>query len=55
MMIKLTAGDGMILTDGMVYGKEFYLAKNRNKEEFHEIPIEEYKKLTSENEELTEV
>ena len=33
----LTASDGMVLTNGETYGKEIYLGKFDNPENWHEI------------------
>lgn len=44
----LKADEGKILTDGEVYGKMIYLAKNRSAEEFHEISETEYNEIMEE-------
>ena len=44
----LIADDGKILTDGVVYGRTIYLAKNRSPEEFHEITEAEYEEIREE-------
>lgn len=36
--VKLTASDGMVLTDGESYGKEIYLGVNDSPERWREIP-----------------
>ena len=41
----LIADEGKILTDGVVYGRTIYLAKNRSPEEFHEITEAEYEEI----------
>lgn len=41
----LSADEGKILTDGKVYGRTIYLAKNRSPEEFHEITEAEYNEI----------
>ena len=41
----LCADEGKILTDGKVYGRTIYLAKNRSPEEFHEITEAEYNEI----------
>ena len=43
--IKLTASEGMILTDGENYGKEVYLAEDAEQSLWHEITEDEYEKL----------
>lgn len=43
----LIADEGKILTDGEVYGRTIYLAKNRSPEEFHEITEAEYEEIQS--------
>lgn len=40
-LIKLTASEGMTLTNGEVYGKEVYLGVNDTPENWNEIPEEE--------------
>lgn len=50
----LTASDGMMLTDGRIYGKEVYLAHDRSAADFYEIPTEEYEILTAGGQEGTE-
>lgn len=37
-LIKLTASEGMTLTNGETYGKEVYLGCNDSPENWHEIP-----------------
>lgn len=46
----LIADEGKILTDGEIYGRTIYLAKNRSPEEFHEITEAEYKEIQKQNE-----
>ena len=48
--IKIEAGEGKILTDGEIYGRTIYLAKNRSPEEFHEITEAEYEEIQKQNE-----
>ena len=50
---KLTASDGMILTNGEVYGKEIYLGVNDIPDNWHEVSIAEYE--TKMKEESAEV
>lgn len=43
--IKLTAGEGMILTDGEVYGTTIFLAEGMSADAFREIPRAEYEAM----------
>ena len=53
---KLTASDGMVLTNGEAFGKEIYLGVNDSAENWHEITEEEYNKILAEKEAtITEV
>ena len=49
--IKLTASEGMVLTDGENYGKEVFLAEGADADEWHEITQEEYDELTEQESE----
>ena len=40
--IKLTASEGMVLTDGESYGKEVFLAVDADPSKWHEITVAEY-------------
>lgn len=44
----LTANDGMVLTDGEIYGKEIYLADGVSPDAFHEITDAEYEEIVAE-------
>ena len=46
--IKLTASEGMVLTDGESYGKEVFLAEGADADEWHEITQTEYEKILEE-------
>lgn len=46
----LKSDNGKILTDGTIYGRTIYLAKNRSPEEFHEITEAEYEEIQKQNE-----
>ena len=46
--IKLTASEGMVLTDGESYGREVFLAVDADANVWHEITEEEYKAIIKE-------
>ena len=46
----IKAEKGKILTDGNIYGRTIYLAKNRSPEEFYEITEAEYEEIQKQNE-----
>ncbi len=46
----LKATNGMILTNGNIYGSEIYLAKGSDGLEFREITMDKYLELTKEEE-----
>ena len=46
---KLTAAEGMTLTNGEAYGKEVYLGKNDSPDNWYEITDAEYEKLQEES------
>lgn len=46
---KITAADGMTLTNGEAFGKEIYLGSKDNPENWQEITDEEAEKLIAEN------
>ena len=48
-LIKLTAADGMVLTDGTSYGKEVYLGANDTADRWNEIPESEVPSYTDEH------
>jgi len=43
--IKITASEGMIYTNGEVYGKTIYLAEGVSADAFWEIPIADYEAI----------
>ena len=47
-LIKLTASEGMVLTNGEAYGKEIYLGCNDKPENWHEITEAEYEAYLAE-------
>ena len=42
MRTSIKASEGMILTNGEIYGSEIFLADGLKAEDFHEIPRAEY-------------
>lgn len=51
--IKLTASEGMVLTDGENYGKEVFLAEDADASAWHEITEKEAEAIQKEQEEMT--
>lgn len=51
--IKLTANEGMVLTDGTTYGKIIYLAQSADWTRFYEISDAEYARIREEEEAKT--
>jgi hypothetical protein len=47
-LIKIKASEGMILTNGDVYGREIFLGKGDSPENWHEITEAEYEKIQEE-------
>lgn len=47
---KLTASDGMVLTNGEAFGKEIYLGVNDSEANWREITDAEYEKIVAEQE-----
>ena len=54
-VIKLKASEGMILTNGEVYGKEVYLGCNDTAENWHEITVDEAEKIQEERSKTDEL
>ena len=50
-MRKITASEGMVLTNGEAYGKEVYLGCNDSQDNWHEITDEEYKEILDKQQE----
>ena len=48
---KLTASDGMVLTDGETFAKEIYLGKNDRPDNWHEITEAEAQEMMENQEE----
>ena len=48
----LYANDGMVLTNGEVYGTTIYLAKGTDETSFYEITKDEYKTILEKEEEV---
>ena len=51
--IKIIADEGMVLTNGEVYGREIYLADGVNAEDFYPITLAEYEAILSSQEEVS--
>lgn len=49
-LTKLTASNGMMLTNGETYSKEVYLGIHDSADNWHEITEEEYNKIEQETE-----
>lgn len=49
---KLTASDGMVLTNGEAFGKEIYLGVNDSVENWREITEVEYEEILKQQEEF---
>ena len=54
-VVKLTAAEGMVLTNGEAYGKEIYLGCNDSSENWKEISDEEYAEILRNQEEENNV
>ena len=52
-LIKLTASEGMVLTNGEAYGKEIYLGCNDSPDNWSEITDAEYEEIQRDNQEET--
>lgn len=48
----IEASEGMILTNGEIYGRKIYLAKGIDETSFYEITKDEYEKILKEEEEI---
>ena len=51
---KIIANDGMILTNGINYGKVIFLSQSENPYDYHEITESEYNKILEEQEKSNE-
>jgi hypothetical protein len=47
---KITASEGMVLTDGEIYGRTIYLAEGKSEADFYEISEEQYQEKMKEAE-----
>ena len=52
-LIKLTASEGMVLTNGEAYGKEIYLGCNDSPDNWSEITDAKYEEIQRDNQEET--
>lgn len=52
---KITASEGMVLTNGEIYGKEIFLAEGANPYEFREITEAEYEIVLAEQENESDI
>ena len=52
-LIKLTATEGMVLTNGEAYSKEVYLGCNDKAENWREITEADYNEIQKDNQEET--
>ena len=50
-LTKITASDGMVLTNGETYGREVYLGVNDSIDNWHEITDAEYEEILKAEEE----
>jgi hypothetical protein len=51
---KITASEGMILTNGITYGTVIFLAPTETAYDYHEIPMSEYEAmLATQREEMS--
>lgn len=48
----IEAREGMVLTDGEIYGKKIYLSVGESADKFYEITDEQYWELMAESEEM---
>lgn len=50
--MKIVANEGMVFTNGEIYGSVIYLADGLSADGFYEITREEYEKRMANNEEM---
>lgn len=52
--IILTASEGYVLTDGVIYGTKIFLAEERDPADFYEISRDEYERIMLEQDEMND-
>lgn len=50
----LTASEGYVLTDGVIYGTKIFLAEERDPADFYEISRDEYERIMLEQDEMND-
>ena len=50
----LTASEGYVLTDGVIYGAKIFLAEQRDPADFYEITQDEYERIILEQDEMSD-
>ena len=50
----LTASEGYVLTDGVIYGTKIFLAEERDPADFYEISRDEYEQIMLEQDEMND-
>ena len=50
----LTASEGYVLTDGVIYGTKIFLAEERDPADFYEISRDEYERIMLEQDKMND-